>query len=211
MKDFQLKLYVITNPQLSRGRSHQEVVSRALEGGARTVQLRDKELSARELLEEGREILNLTRQNKATLIVNDRVDVALALEAEGVHLGEEDLPLPLARKIAGPRLIIGATVRTPEKALWAQKKGADYLGAGAIFPSSTKDSAPLIGIETLREIVKAVSIPVVAIGGISLSNLSQVMEAGVKGVAVISSVIGARDITGEAEKFSRVIDEYLRK
>ena len=209
MKDFELKLYVITDPLISRGRSHQEVVSRSLAGGARAIQLRDKGLSARELVEEGREILRLTRRTRATLIINDRVDVALALEAEGVHLGEEDLPLTLARKIAGPDLIIGATVRSPEKALWAQENGADYLGAGAVFPSSSKDSAPVIGLDTLREIVRAVSIPVVAIGGINLSNLSQVMDTGVKGAALISSVIGAEDIEGEAEKFSSAINRKL--
>lgn len=209
MKDFEPKLYVITDPLLSRGRSHQDVVSRALAGGARAIQLRDKGLSARELVEEGGEILRLTRKARAALIINDRVDVALALEAEGVHLGEEDLPLPLARKISGPDLIIGATVRSPGKARWAQENGADYLGVGAVFSSSTKDSAPVIGLDTLREIVRAVSVPVVAIGGINLSNLSQVMDTGVKGVALISSVIGAEDIEGEAEKFSSAINRKL--
>ncbi len=204
MKKIDWRLYVITDASLSRGRSHSEAAALALEGGAGVIQLRDKELPAGRLIEEGRKIAALAREKEALFIVNDRLDVAMALRAEGVHLGQEDLPLSLARKVAGPEMIIGATVRSPEQARLAQEAGADYLGAGAVFPSTTKSSAPVIGLDNLREIKKAVSIPVVAIGGISMENISRVMEVGADGAAIVSAVVGAQDIRGQARKFKLI-------
>ncbi len=204
MKKIDWRLYVITEVSLSRGRSHSETAALALEGGAGVIQLRNKELPARRLIEEGRKIAALAREKDALFIVNDRLDVAMAIKAEGVHLGQEDLPLSLARKVAGPEMIIGATVRTPEQARLAQEAGADYLGAGAVFPSTAKSSAPVIGLDNLREIKKAVSIPVVAIGGISMENISRVIEAGVDGTVIVSAVVGAQDIRGQARKFKLI-------
>jgi len=210
MKNIDWQLYVITDASVSMGRSHSETAALALEGGAGVIQLRDKELSAGRLVEEGEKILTLTREKDALFIVNDRLDAAMALEADGIHLGQEDLPLPLARRIAGPEMIIGATVRNLEQARLAQEAGADYLGVGAVFPSSAKATAPVIGLNNLREVKKAVSIPVVAIGGITLDNLFQVIEAGADGAAVVSAVVGAQDITAQARKFKLIWHDLQR-
>jgi len=204
-----LLLYVITDPESSRGMSHVEVAKQALEGGATALQLRDKNLFTRQLVEKGLEIRKLTRHYGALFLVNDRVDVALAVEADGVHLGQEDMPLHVCRKLVGPRFIIGISARTPEKAREAELGGADYLGSGAVYRTSTKENASSpMGPQGLAEICDSVNLPVVGIGGIGLEKAEEVMKAGAAGVAVISAVVAAQDPAGACRQFRQKLDKY---
>lgn len=191
-------LYVITDVKLSRGRSHLEVAQAAIEGGASIIQFREKEMTTRELVKTARRLKELTKEKGVPFIVNDRLDVALAVEADGVHVGQNDMPAPLARQLMGQK-IVGVSATTVEEALKAQADGADYLGVGPIYPTGTKpDAVPPIGLERLRQIVEAVEIPVVAIGGINQENAREVIAYGACGVAVISAVVSAPDIAAAA-------------
>lgn len=203
--------HVITDSKRSRGRSHLEVAQAAIRGGATVVQLRDKEATTRELVETGRVLRDLIREMGVTFIVNDRVDVALAVEADGVHLGVDDMPVPIARRLMGSRAIIGFSPETLQQARQAEANGADYLGVGAVFGTGTKpDSGPSIGVEGLREMVQAVSIPVVAIGGITADNATQCIQAGAAGVAVISAVVAAEDVEAAARRLREQIEKAKR-
>jgi thiamine-phosphate diphosphorylase len=183
-------LYVITDPHLGGG--HLMGARAALQGGARIIQLRDKEATTRQLVEYAQSLRTLTREYGALLIINDRLDVALAVEADGVHLGQDDLPVALARRIAGERLIIGVSAETVEEALRAEADGADYLGVGPMFATDTKPDAGVpVGPERLRAIKERVSIPVFGIGGITLQNAPQVLMAGADGICVISAIFTA--------------------
>ncbi len=188
-------LYVITDAGLSRGRSHAEVLREAIAGGASVVQLRDKGLTTRELVSEGQKLRSLTREMGALLIVNDRIDVALAVEADGVHVGPDDMPVALARELVGPHKILGASAGTVAEAREAQAEGADYLGVGSVYPTRTKaDAGEPIGPDGLAHIVASVSIPVVGIGGINETDVAEVLAAGAEGVAIISAVVAADDV-----------------
>jgi len=188
-------LYVITDAGLSKGRSHAEVLREAIAGGASVVQLRDKGLTTRELVSEGQKLRSLTREMGALLIVNDRIDVALAVEADGVHVGPDDMPVALARELVGPYRILGASAGTVAEARAAQAEGADYLGVGSVYPTRTKaDAGEPIGPDGLAHIVASVSIPVVGIGGISEIDVDEVIAAGAEGVAIISAVVAADDV-----------------
>jgi hydroxyethylthiazole kinase/thiamine-phosphate diphosphorylase len=191
-----LDLYVITDSALSLGRSTPEVVRRAVAGGVKVIQLREKRLTDREIVRQGLEIRQVTRQAGALLIVNDRPDLALALDADGVHLGQDDLPLDVARRLLGPSKIVGATVETQEEARRAESSGADYLGTGPVFSTGTKpDAGAPYGTSLIRLIKESTSLPVVAVGGISLANIGEVAAAGADGAAVIRAVVSASDIT----------------
>lgn len=204
-------LYVVTDSKLSRGRSHLEVAQAAIRGGATVVQLRDKEAATRELVETGRVLRDLTQEMGVTFIINDRVDVALAVEADGVHLGVDDMPVPIARRLMGSEAIIGFSPETVEQARQAETDSADYLGVGAVFGTSTKpDAGPPIGVEGLREMVQAVSIPVVAIGGITADNAAQCIQAGAAGVVVISAVVAAEDVEAAARRLRERIERAKR-
>ncbi len=188
-------LYVITDEGISHGLSHVQVARQAAEGGADVVQLRDKARTSKDLLSIALQIREVTRSAGITFIINDRLDLALASGADGVHLGQEDLPIPFARKVSGKGFIIGTSVRTVEEAMIAETEGADYIALSPIFNTSTKsDAGPGKGLEMLKRIKSAVSIPVIAIGGIGKGNVRQVMDAGADGVAVISAVVGQKDI-----------------
>ncbi|MBP8933431.1 MAG: thiamine phosphate synthase [Candidatus Atribacteria bacterium] len=203
-------LYVITNRDLQRNRSTIEVVEEVIRGGATIIQLREKNLSTRVFFENALTIRKITKPAGIPLIINDRMDIALAVNADGIHLGEEDLPLKYARKIA-PHLIIGYSADSVLDAQQAEKDGADYLGVGSVFPTTTKvDAGPAIGIQRLKEIKKSVSIPVVAIGGINLTNLPEVIKAGVDGVAVVSAIVADASPFQAAKHFRFTIDS-LRK
>lgn len=187
-------LHVITDRRTAGGRSVVEAVQAAIRGGATVIQLREKEASTRQMIALGQMLLELTRAAGIPLIVDDRVDVALALDAEGVHLGQEDMPAETARKLIGPKKLLGVSASTVEEACEAEGAGADYLGVGDIFGTPSKpDAGAPIGLELLAEIARSVSIPVVGIGGITLENAAAVMQSGAAGVAVISAVIGAAD------------------
>ncbi|MEN3002002.1 MAG: thiamine phosphate synthase [Armatimonadota bacterium] len=201
-------LYVITDPRLGGG--HLEGAHAALQGGARIIQLRDKEATTRQLVEYAQALRTLTREYNALLIINDRLDVALAVDADGVHLGQDDLPVPLARRIAGERLIIGVSVETVDEAARAEAEGADYLGVGPMFATATKpDAGTPVGPERLREIKQRVHIPVFGIAGITLENASQVLQAGADGICVISAILGAPDPVEATRQFVALLARSL--
>jgi thiamine-phosphate pyrophosphorylase len=171
-----------------------ELAGMALDGGARMVQLRRKTASGLELYEWAVRIQELCRQREAIFIVNDRVDIALAMHADGVHLGQDDLPASAARSLLGPDALIGVSVANTAEAEKARRDGADYIGAGHIFPTFSKEkTTPPLGTSPIRDIGKAAGLPVVAIGGIGADNVQEVMKAGASGIAVISAVSGAND------------------
>ncbi|WP_332449867.1 thiamine phosphate synthase [Methanoculleus sp.] len=192
-------LYVVTDETIGRGRSHAELAARAVAGGADMIQLRDKTLSSRDLLAAAFAIREVTLDAGALFIVNDRLDVALAAGADGVHLGESDLPIGHARRIAPPGFIIGASVGSVATAVGAANEGADYVALSPTFATGSKDDAgPGHGLATLSAIRSAVSLPLVAIGGITAGNVGEVIAAGADGVAVISAVVGKDDVTAAA-------------
>lgn len=199
-----LALYVITDRGLARGRDEVEIARAALRGGATAIQLRGKDQDARRLCELGRVLLLATRAAGALLFVNDRLDVAQAIGADGVHLGQEDLPCGEARRIAGPGLLIGVSAESPALAQAAERDGADYLGTGSVYATSSKaDAGAPIGVAGLAKVVAATTLPVVAIGGITAAQAPACIAAGACGVAVISAVIGAEDPEAAARAFRR--------
>lgn len=199
------ELCVITDRKVSGGLSHPEIAELALRGGASIIQLRDKEASPRELLSEAFALAQLCRQYGATFIVNDRLDLALASGADGVHLGQDDLPAKAARRLLQGKLL-GISTHSLEQAVKAEEDGADYIGVGPIFPTATKETGyrPL-GLEGLRRIREAVKVPILAIGGISFENAPSVIAAGADGVAVISAVVGAQDIAQAAHRLREIV------
>jgi thiamine-phosphate pyrophosphorylase len=201
-------LYVITDVGLARGRSHVEIARAALEGGADAVQIRDKSSPAMNLCRWSGEIQPLARKFGAVFLVNDRVDVALAADADGAHVGQDDLPARETRRLLPRPRILGVSAGTKEEARRAEKEGADYLGVGPIFPTDTKpDAGAALGPEGLAAIVKSVSIPVVAIGGITADNVARVFEAGASGAAVVAAVVTAEDMAQAARALKRRIVE----
>lgn len=199
-------VYVISDGKLSRGRTHREVLLEAINGGATCIQLREKDLSTRELYNLARVLRDLTASKGVTFIINDRLDVALAVEADGVHLGQSDLPAAAARLIMPPGMLLGVTVRNKEQARQAQADGASYLGAGAVFATKTKtDTGKPMGLDNLEKICRSVHIPVIGIGGINAANAGAVIGAGADGVAVISSVLLADDVAEAARDIARAV------
>ena len=199
-------LYVITDENISHGRTHAEITELSIAGGADAIQLRDKSCSSRELVLIGKPLREITRRSSTLFIVNDRLDVALACGAEGVHLGQGDMRTGVARQIAPPGFIIGVSVSTVEEAILAEQEGADYVALSPTFSTGSKpDAGPGHGLEMLREIRRNVSVPVIAIGGINRENIPEVIAAGANGVAVISAVVGATDITAAARDLKTLI------
>ena len=206
-------LYVLTDRNLSRGRSSQEVVEEAIAGGADAIQLRDKGSTAKQLLQEALKLRGITRRRGIPFIINDRVDLALAVDADGVHLGQDDLPIAWARKLLGNDKIIGISTHNLEEAMQAERDGADYVSVGSVFPTTTKpDARPLVnpplspftkggkgGLGLITDIKRNVNIPVVAIGGIKEENVAQVREAGADCIAVISAVVSATNVKEAAK------------
>lgn len=202
-------LHVITCESPASGRTHADVARAALAGGATIIQLRDKTASTRRLLEIAQIIRLLTRQAKALFIVNDRLDVALAAEADGVHVGQDDLPVEIARKIAGGNFIIGASATSLEEARRAAAAGADYLGIGTIFPTGSKsDAGTALGLEILGQIKQATNLPVIAIGGITADNAPSVLKAGADGLAVISAITGAPDMIAATRNLIELVRKF---
>lgn len=192
-------LYVVTDEKIGRGRSHAELAARAVAGGADVIQLRDKYLSGRALFDAALTVREITLDAGALFIVNDRLDVALASGADGVHLGAGDLPIREARRIAPPGFIIGASVGSAATAVRAAVEGADYVALSPTFATGSKnDAGPGHGLMMLSAVRTAVSLPLVAIGGITPANVDDVIAAGADGVAVISAVVGKDDVTAAA-------------
>ena len=178
----------------------EDSVELAIRGGCSVVQLREKKCTSQEFYEIAVSVKEITDAYEIPLLINDRVDIALAVGADGVHLGQEDLPVQVARELLGPDRIIGATANTVKRAVRAMKSGADYLGVGDVFGTLTKSGTKHITLDELKEIRQAVTIPVVAIGGVNADNIALLRSAGVDGAAVISAVVGQKDITAAAEK-----------
>ncbi|WP_334304969.1 thiamine phosphate synthase [Peptacetobacter sp.] len=189
-----LLLYAITDRHWLNGRTLSQQVRECLEGGATIIQIREKKLSEEEFLEEAKEIQSLCKEFNVPFIVNDNINIAAKIKADGVHVGQEDMDAKKVRTMLGENAILGVSASTVEEALKAEKDGADYLGVGAVFNTSTKDDADSVSFDTLKEICNSVSIPVVAIGGISASNILELKGSGIDGVSVISAIFASDDI-----------------
>ncbi|MGA7669115.1 MAG: thiamine phosphate synthase [Nitrolancea sp.] len=205
-----LAVYVLTDRGLSRGRTELEVVRQAIDGGATAIQLRWKSGSLHEAVAVGSQLREMCRDAAVMFVVNDRVDLAVALEADAVHLGDEDLPIREARKIVGDDMVIGYSPATLVDALQAPRLGADYLGVGPVYGTKTKsDAGEAVGVRRIQEVCDAISIPVVGIGGIDAENAADVVYAGAAGVAVISSVVAADDIRDATQRLRRAVESAL--
>jgi thiamine-phosphate pyrophosphorylase len=201
-------LYVITDKAIAGGLTHTEIARRAISGGADVIQLRDKACGCRELYRIGRVLRAITMKTGTLFIINDRLDVALACGADGVHLGQDDICAGVARQIAPPGFIIGVSVGSVDEAIKAEQEGADYIALSPVFSTASKnDAGPGLGLDVLREIRRNISVPVIAIGGINLDNVREVIAAGADGVAVISVVVGSRKIIATARELSKRISE----
>lgn len=203
MKDF--KLYVIIDSRAANGRSLTDVALEAAEGGADIIQLREKDMAAREVVDLGRAIRKAIAGRDTLFIINDRPDIALAAGADGVHIGQDDIPPDFARAIIGKDKILGISTHSLAQALSAQKSGADYIGVGPVFSTPTKPDSEAVGLGLVREVRKAVNIPFVAIGGINADNIAQVIGAGAGRIAVVRAVCGAKDVRNAA----RILKEKL--
>ena len=200
-----LLLYAVTDRSWLNGQTLYEQVEQALEGGATFVQLREKKLDEEHFLEEAREIKELCRKYNVPFVINDNVDIALAMDADGVHVGQSDMEAGDVRAKLGPDKIIGVSAQTVEQALLAQSRGADYLGVGAVFPTGSKADASEVSHETLRKICEAVDIPVIAIGGIGKGNVKELSGSGICGIAVISAIFAQKDIKAATEELKDAV------
>lgn len=208
MRRIDWKLCFIADSEAVAGRDILELIDEAVAGGATLVQLRGKKWTGREFLDAGIQAVRLLRPKKIPLIINDRVDIALACGADGVHLGQDDIPFAYARRLLGKSRIIGISVATPDEAQAAERAGADYLGAGPVFATlSKKDIGPVLGLDGLQEIRKETKIPILAIGGISAANAAGVIGAGADGVAVISAIAAADNPRTAASELAKAIRE----
>ena len=203
-------LYVIIDTPALAGRSEAEATRQVISGGVKVVQLRDKHRNRRELVPIAHELKQICAEANVLFIVNDYIDIALATDADGVHLGQSDLPVHPAREILPLNKLIGCSVRTVEQALQAQEEGADYIGLGSIYHSPTKPDAEVIGLERLRQVKKAISLPVIALGGINEGNVDEVLDAGADSVAVIGAVLSTEDIQSAAGRIAARIDTISR-
>jgi len=198
-------LYLVTDRKLLGDRDLAQSIELAIQGGVSLVQLREKSVSTKEFLELAVRVKEITSKYEIPLIINDRLDIALAVDAEGLHVGQDDLPMLKARELLGPNKIIGVSASTLAEALLAQQQGADYLGVGAVYSTSTKTDASEVSLKQLELIKKSVSIPVVAIGGINLTNVQQVMATGINGVSVVSAILAQENIFMAAKQLQELL------
>ncbi|MDI6601560.1 MAG: thiamine phosphate synthase [Thermoanaerobacteraceae bacterium] len=202
-----LRLYAVTDRSYLKGITLVEAVEMAIKGGATIIQLREKNIGGREFYELALKVKEVTGLYDIPLIINDRVDIALAVDADGVHVGQEDLPADVVRRIIGPGKILGVSAKTVKEGLKAQRDGADYLGVGAVYSTPTKPESDAIGLEGVKMIKEAVDIPVVAIGGITLGNAYEVMvKTGVDGISTVSAVF-----SGDIEENARLLMEEIER
>ena len=204
-------LYVILDRQFLVGRNELDVAGQIIEGGARIIQLRDKQSKRRELLPVAQKLRELCSQADVLFIINDYLDLAMAVDADGLHVGQEDLPLSVIRRELPIDRIVGCSVTTISQATKAQAEGTDYIAVGSIFPTATKDGATVVGVNMLKELKQTVSTPLVAIGGINQNNIGEVVSAGAYAVAVISAVLGEKDIKGAVQKLISKMDLATEK
>lgn len=204
MRDF--RLYAITDERSHPGRDLAEVMEEAILGGADIVQLRDKHNNRAAVLERAKMLRKLTRKYNVPFIVNDYIDIALEVDADGIHLGQGDTPLSVARKLVG-RKIIGISTHAIEEALLAEQQGADYIGVGPVYPTATKADAAPVTLSYVREAAAKIRIPFVAIGGIKLHNVEEVIAAGAKRICAVTEIVGSPDVRGICEAFIRKLEQ----
>lgn len=205
MNNTDYSVYLVTDRDLLKGRKLTEVIEEAILGGTSIVQLREKCASSLEFYEIAKEVKKVTDKYNVPLIINDRIDIALAIDASGVHLGQSDIPCSIARKILPKGKIIGVSAHNLKEAEKALKDGADYLGCGAVFNTSTKKDVTTLSYEGLKEITDNINIPIVAIGGINENNIITLKGSGINGVAVVSSIIGKENVKGASEKLKELV------
>ena len=204
---FDLTLYLVTDP--SAGEKTEDIVKEAVAGGVTMVQLREKTAGSLSFYERALRLKRVTREAGVPLIINDRTDIMLAADADGLHVGQSDLPAAVARRLIGPDKILGVSAHTVEEAVRAEKDGADYLGVGAVFPTATKKDAESVSYETLKEICETVSIPVVAIGGIGEKNIGKLAGSGIRGIAVVSAIMNAENPEKQSHILKNEINQIL--
>lgn len=203
-KNVNYTLYLVTDRSFIKDKSLDKAVEEAILGGATLVQIREKDVDSLDFYKEALKVKEICKKYDVPLIINDRVDIALAVDADGVHVGQSDLPCRIVRSILGSEKIVGVSTSNVKEALKAQEDGADYVGVGAVFPTTTKDDADSVTIEELSNIKKSLNIPVVAIGGISENNIEKLKPANIDGVAVISAILGKENITEAAENLKKL-------
>ena len=204
-----LRLYLVTNRYQDSVESFLEKVETACRSGVTIVQLREKNLTTNQYYQLAKKVKEITDAYQVPLIIDDRLDVCLAVDAAGLHIGDDELPVSVARKVLGPEKILGVTAKTVKRALEAEEGGADYLGTGAIFPTTTKENAPITLISTLKTICQRVAIPVVAIGGLTSENIDQLIGTGIAGVAVVRDLMQAEDIEAKTQVFLTKLDDII--
>lgn len=210
MRSDDLLLYAVTDRHWLGEETLYEQVEKALKGGATFVQLREKEMDFDSFLAEAKEIQKLCKAYRVPFVIDDNVDIALAMDADGVHVGQSDMEAGDVRAKLGQEKILGVSTETVEEALLAEKRGADYLGVGAVFPTGSKDDALPVSHETLKAICDAVSIPVIAIGGITEKNVVELSGSGICGIAVISAIFGQKDIEGATRRLKEATEKMVR-
>ena len=203
MQSIDYTLYVCTDRGLMSSPTIEESVREAIKGGASVIQLREKDVSSRDFFKIAESVHSITKASGVPLIINDRADIALAINAEGVHVGQSDIPASALRRVLPPEMILGVSASSVEEAIAAERDGADYLGVGAMNPTATKTDAENVSIETLRRIREAVSIPIVIIGGINMKTLHLYKGMGIEGIAVVSAVVFAPDPAAAASELKR--------
>ncbi|KXU04589.1 thiamine phosphate synthase [Streptococcus oralis] len=204
-----LKLYLVTNRYQDSLENFLEKVETACRSGVTIIQLREKNLTTNQYYQLAKQVKEITDAYQVPLIIDDRLDVCLAVDAAGLHIGDDELPVSVARKVLGPEKILGVTAKTVKRALEAETSGADYLGTGAIFPTTTKENAPITLISTLKTICQTVAIPVVAIGGLTSENIDQLIGTGIAGVAVVRDLMQAEDIEAKTQAFLTKLDDMI--
>ena len=204
-----LRLYLVTNRYQDSLESFLKKVETACRSGVTIVQLREKNLTTNQYYQLAKQVKEITDAYQVPLIIDDRLDVCLAVDAAGLHIGDDELPVSVARQVLGPEKILGVTAKTVKRALEAEEGGADYLGTGAIFPTTTKENAPITLISTLKDICQTVSIPVVAIGGLTSENIDQLIGTGIAGVAVVRELMQAEDVEAKTQAFLTKLDDII--
>ena len=204
-----LRLYLVTNRYQDSLENFLEKVETACRSGVTIIQLREKNLTTNQYYQLAKQVKEITDAYQVPLIIDDRLDVCLAVDAAGLHIGDDELPVSVARKVLGPEKILGVTAKTVKRALEAETSGADYLGTGAIFPTTTKENAPITLISTLKTICQTVAIPVVAIGGLTSENIDQLAATGIAGVAVVRDLMQAEDIEAKTQAFLTKLDDII--
>ena len=204
-----LRLYLVTNRYQDSLETFLKKVEQACQSGVTMIQLREKQLTTNQYYELAKIVKQITDTYQVPLIIDDRLDVCLAVNAAGLHIGDDELPVSVARQVLGTEKILGVTAKTVKRALEAEESGADYLGTGAIFPTTTKENAPITLIYTLKDICQTVDIPVVAIGGLTCENIHQLSGTDIAGIAVVRDLMQARDIEKRTQEFLTKLDQII--